>query len=474
MKLLLLISLMLTGTSSLGAHKVWQNTDGDYFDPANLGHRQVSYFELPLLREDGRYRVRSIYTNGQLRLEGFTQEPEWHDRSLIGSYREWHPNGQLKSTGHYIPRPQPCRCSGQSTVKNGAFTDYHSNGQLKRAAEYKAGVLIDGEYEEYDETGQVELRYRIFNGSREGRYQEYFEGIMVADSHYRDGHRHGLDVKFSNTGVRQRVHTYDDGYRVGLQQNFYPNGQLEHSYYIRDRQRSLGGEELKFREDGTLHTRQLHELNDDNRSVAGLTEEFYPDEQLKERWQSKEGHRIREQYSSDGTLTFRSEVNARNQQVGIWVKPLAHGSRQAHQISRYQNDKLHGLQEVIDQDGTRIGFANYRNGQLHGEVNRVVYGRREIATYINDALHGDYQLLSLKDQKLHIGSYIHGEPDGVHYQFTENGQMLTKKSWREGVPHGEWIEKTRTFGDPATKITTYDNGHILAEKLSGSSGDPRP
>ncbi len=507
MKNSLIIALLLMANSALAAQKVWLDASGKYFDPAEPTHRQFKYFELPLLREGDRYQIKLYHANGQLLLEGFTLDPEWDNRQLIGEFREWHPNGQEKASGHYIIRNQVCNCGSQYPVEHGVFTSYHPNGQLEYIREYYGGGLVDGDYEEFDAEGRLIRQYSIASFKYDGVYREYHEGLLINETHYRNGRQDGPQTRYDQQGIKLYERFYKDGFQFGPQREFYQNGQLQSAYVASRHQGKREGLETIYRVDGSLERRIQRVLDEQGREVEYLEERFHKNGQLSHREQRKGQTRLSEGFNEEGDRTSRSEQDARGRQglnvhtlwngtlkehyrnnvkhgpylmeytdgsstqghfeqghkVGTWVTVQADGSRVKEQ---YQAGMLHGLREEYDAQGNRIRFAGYHQGQRHGQVDEITYRGWEIGTYHHGKLHGEYRLLTEDGRLLHQGRYHNGEPDGVHYQFADNGRLISRSSYRQGVPHGDWIETN--YDGALVRKTTYDQGQVKTEVILDS------
>lgn len=504
MKNFLIVALLAMANAALAGQKVWLDAGGGYFDPANSFHRPVSYFELPLAPEGDFYRIKTYYANGQPLLEGLTPEPEWQTRQLIGDFREWHPNGQLKSSGHYALRDEVCGCGNQYPVKHGTFTSYHPNGQLAYIHEYHNDSLKDGNYEEFDADGLVLRQYGIVNFKYEGPYREYSQGRLVVEKHFRNGQMDGPHTTYNEQGTKLYEHFYKEGYPFGPQRDFYSNGQLQRAYVASKHYGMLEGTDIYYRPDGSVELRIYRVLNEQGEEIEYSEEQFYDNGQLANQEYRRGYHLISQRFDESGELIGRYEQDIYGLQglyiertwgglvhehyrdnlrhgpylvraedgsgtqgqyeqglkVGTWVETLADGSKSVRQ---YRAGELHGLQEDFDEHGNRIHFATYINGQPHGAVDQHTYQGREIATYDHGKLQGEYRLLTFDGRLLHQGRYVDGEPDGIHYRFAENGRLIARESYRRGIPHGDWLETN--YSGAIVHKTSYDNGQVKTEVI---------
>ena len=155
--------------------------------------------------ENGMIKEKSFYINDKLNgsstlYEDFDKGPE---PSVVYTYKFGKRNGLTTIWGYDGGRRYKT-LEGRfvDDVKEGRQVDYDKDGSRK-VSNYSAGVL-NGEYIEYDTTGQPILEGYLNEG-------EKFSGT--------------LDEAFDN-GKPSKSVTYNDGRRAGPTQTWYPNGKL--------------------------------------------------------------------------------------------------------------------------------------------------------------------------------------------------------------------------------------------------------
>lgn len=202
---------------------------GTYKDGVAEGiHREFS--------PDGKVMAAKIYVEGILTGEGIIdtigrQQGEW---------KEYHPNGELKSKGEYLNGKRigewifyysngKVEQKGKYDKKGkaqGTWKWYYENGNLWREENYRNN-LLDGLMVEYDDTGDAEkiiTKGEYVDGQKEGPwilqladYRE--EGSYKADK--RDGQWKHF---FVGNGKLRYVGKYIDGVPDGMQLFYYENG----------------------------------------------------------------------------------------------------------------------------------------------------------------------------------------------------------------------------------------------------------
>jgi antitoxin component YwqK of YwqJK toxin-antitoxin module len=131
-----------------------------------------------------------------------------------GTYREYHPNGQLFVEGLFRKGRQ-----------QGEWTYWHQNGQVNRKATYKDGQP-DGAWEIHRADGTLEAKRAYVDGKRDGEWITYDETGQkpLREEHYVDGQRDGVwKVWFAGGELKQQV-SFQDGKRHGASAEWTEDG----------------------------------------------------------------------------------------------------------------------------------------------------------------------------------------------------------------------------------------------------------
>ncbi len=197
-----------------------------------------------------------------------------------GECRTYHPNEKLARVEHY-----------QRGRLHGMAEERHPNGELRVRYEYVMGVLSNGNYLHYDDSGAIILDQEVEGGTvvRElvrvggevhGPYVErHVQGPLKMTGQYERGKRTGIFRTYDANGTLVKETAYENGARNGASVAFNDQGrQSSMEYYAAD---TLVRRQLsEYHSNGTL----LRRVEQDNRrNKHGLTEEFWSDGTLKRR-----------------------------------------------------------------------------------------------------------------------------------------------------------------------------------------------
>jgi antitoxin component YwqK of YwqJK toxin-antitoxin module len=214
---------------------------------------------------DGNVEKTYLYKNGIIIGEGIVKD----DGNRNGSWKDFYPDGSLKSEGNYDNGKQV-----------GEWKYYHANGKLEQTGKFNKQGKFDGTWKWYFDSGQLIREEHYRNGLKDGLSTEYDEsGKVIEEGEFVDGNEDG--PWFELTGDNFIRGNYRDGLRNGMWYNFYleskeaktdsicyfkggfiednPNG--KHTYYwengkVKDEGNYVNGRKegdwYKYNFDGTL------------------------------------------------------------------------------------------------------------------------------------------------------------------------------------------------------------------------------
>lgn len=526
MKTLCFILAMVLSLPVLAGQRVWLNQSEAFYDPADPHDRQVYYMTLPLEKaENGdRYVLRYFHANGQLAMEGFSPDPQWSQRELVGRFQTYYPDGARGASGRYQERQQDCGCGHMHALENGRFVSYYQNGQLQYERNYVDGVLQDGDYTEFDAEGRPTKTYTYVDGHYDGAVKTFKEGELTQETHYQDGQRDGWLVRYEDSqpvyrkryrdgqadgpeiaytdGQKRSEYQYVDGSKRGVQKRYHQNGVLREIWFVGEHSRSVG-EHSYYNEKG-IRTRLIDTKRDDRGREVSKTDKQYDDEgHLKYRRVERNHYRLVETYAPSGELVERDERD-RDGRQGLYLNQGYGRTIRAHYVdnqyhgeyretdddgallkglykhgkktglwvdvsadgkrteTHYRNGVKHGDFAAYNASGKRVEHARYIDGDLDGSVDIVnAYGRRIVAGFRQGKRHGDFRAYTDDGRLLEKGHYIQGEPDGLIYTFSPRGRMESKASYTLGTPDGEWLKTDYEGAIVSRKV--YRDGELVLE-----------
>jgi antitoxin component YwqK of YwqJK toxin-antitoxin module len=129
--------------------------------------------------------------------------------ALDGSYREWHPGGQLKEEGEY-----------RDDRRDGVYRTFYANGKQASEEEYRAG-LLHGRQLVWYESGAPMAVSEFRHGKRHGLAATWYEGGQKqTEGRFVDGSYHGRWVGWWEDGSVKKVAEFDHGRE--LSREFHP------------------------------------------------------------------------------------------------------------------------------------------------------------------------------------------------------------------------------------------------------------
>lgn len=181
---------------------------------------------------EGKVINSKIYIEGVLTGEGILDTVG----RMQGPWREYHPNGQVRSKGEYVNSKRVgewefFHANGKVEQKGkydrkgkaqGPWKWYYESGNLLREETYR-NDLQDGMMIEYSDSGKVITKGEYIDGQKEGPWM-----LELADyreeGNYKGDHRDGeWKHYFTETGKVRFEGKFIDGVPDGMQKFYYPN-----------------------------------------------------------------------------------------------------------------------------------------------------------------------------------------------------------------------------------------------------------
>lgn len=160
------------------------------------------------------------HENGQINEEYFIDS----QGKINGEYKEWDENGIIIAHHYYENNVEKKRC-----------TDFYENGNKK--------------YE-------TELNYSDENLTKLNHY--YMNGQLRSSTERKDSDLHGLKIQFYENGNKREETYYQDYYKSGISQKWFPNGQLE-VYEEYGHFEKLNGYRRVWKQNGDLIKEEVYE-----------------------------------------------------------------------------------------------------------------------------------------------------------------------------------------------------------------------
>jgi|GEM_PF-2423703 len=431
-----------------------------------------------------------------LRMRGYVAEPEAGatDATWIGHYELYRMEGEhrLSEVG----------TTDAESRQQGLATTFDEQGLLDSETLYRDGE-IDGEARKYLH-GEIYTTTEYENGKREGIHSQYVQGKLRRTEEYHDDQLDGLTKQFSigSTPALTSRGEYRHGKAHGWMRQYRGGVAISEVHYVDGKQdgparywhdkradqlRELShyragkrvGEQIVRRYDaadrvtvevildansdpitkteynpetGQPKSRVRHTTGADDKPRK-IHEYFNDDGDLYTRITRFPGqaHEIEVRFDTDGQLTYRRELRGTHR-VGRYFETYSPG----HTIDiPYDNaGRRDGVQiETIDDKPVRS--TTWVQGKRDGRFYEIASnGLRSEGQYVDGQRDGVFRVTA-GDQLIESTHYDHGIRDGENVLYADNGAVLDKGRYVDGVKHGAWIESGR---GTRRWQGTYDNG----------------
>ncbi len=293
----------------------------------------------------------------------------------------------------------------QDNLPDGVMEEFFAGGQVKKIVNYKAGIL-DGDFFEFDEEGELLFSGRYEQGQRSGDWVVYrSDGTKKSEYLYRNNLLEEFALSYYPSGQLAERIPFEQGVVNGLYESFFPDGRMQQSLVFVG---GLEGGPLKqFYADGTLAL----SCSFNKGLLDGNWEKFSPTGQLEAQGAYRKGERDgdwREMYP---------EVSG-----FFWV-------------GKYEKDKKEGIWQVLDS-------ADF----VHQEE-----------TYLLGSLAAISEFTTRSGLVLDAGRLEKG--DGKRYFFDQEGNRLEKGRYANGQRTGIWY----TYF-PSTNLVASSGGYVANKK----------
>jgi antitoxin component YwqK of YwqJK toxin-antitoxin module len=355
-------------------------------------------------------------------------------------------------------------CSKKEVVYNDE-TEYF---ETKKEILYYKVIPFDGKLKEYFKDSDIPhletslISIKSYSGGKlDGITERYDNGVLDVNFSYKDGYRDGLQEEYFENGQVHFKYTYKDGYEDGLFEEYFENGQLRFKKTYRENEEiKESGVWTEYFEDGKI---KFIEEYDNNGDPSG-------------KW---------EFYSQDGSLLSKyNYVNGQlNGEIETFYEDNWGGKGFLKEKGSYLTGKKDGFWEENYSSGRPKSKINYSNGILNGSYVTLYEepnDTHEKGNYINGKKDGEWTTVSkyINDYNnelivyVSIGSYFNGEKIGKWSESEivggdyseEDSKLITSKgSYKNGKKDGEWESY---FGDGYTNEElffrgNYENGELL-------------
>jgi antitoxin component YwqK of YwqJK toxin-antitoxin module len=182
--------------------------------------------------------VEELYPDKKLQIRRLVKR--YSDDSMVnhGLYTGYYQNGQKLEEGNYV-----------DGKKDGAWHMWYDNGQQAKVENYVDGQL-DGQWTLLDKKGVKVNEVSFKAGKRDGHWVTYAaDGKRIhQEEDYHDNKLNGTTIMWSDDGKKVTEMHFTNGQADGLQQEWFPNGQLKRQAEYKNGKKN--GKEIRWNDKG--------------------------------------------------------------------------------------------------------------------------------------------------------------------------------------------------------------------------------
>jgi len=376
-----------------------------------------------------------------------------------GLSKTFHKNGKLKTITPFV--------KGKA---EGVAYEYSPDSVIVGITQYKGGILQSyerinqrdetnrkqGVWKEFYENNVVKKEFRYNDDSLDGYVKEFDRsGSLLSTKKYNNGKQILKAPEIANVEVFRELTSdglllyegvYADGQAIGTHFKYKKKKQCDSTLVRND---STGLFTKKYvcmyvpvpdsaidYFDGVVIARGAV---DSARNRIGLWMEYHHTGEFKGKGLYKDGNRIGdwEFYYASGKLEQKGRYDKRGRTQGVWKWFYESGKlmREEH----YLNGNREGELVDYDEDGKVILKGNYVENRREGRWIYETADYLEYGNYVNDQPDSVWKSFYMpKKIKRFEGSFMAGEPVGMHYMYHENGNRQSVGNYVSGMKDGDW------------------------------------
>lgn len=419
---------------------VESNIKGSYKKCLDTLISQVKYEDilLELARQEKMIGTNNFNENGEKEgLWVIPKEDEWikeeicfyEKGKLNGKYAKIFTNDEVAEVGTY-----------KDNLKEGESFKYDI--ETLRLKEVKSYIhdIPNGPYRAYIYTGELESEGTYIDGQLEGEYRSY-------------------QTDENDNLFLWQISNYENGLEQGKVTNFYPGGQIESEFYMRDGE--IEGKCISYFENGNI--KEIEEYAKSR--LYGLKTTYYENGETKEATYyfdnyihgSKteyldNGSKFKESYYKDGVLTKAYHYkkgkieSVENYAFGKRVERKTYDENFSLVIHSIYKDDIEHFKGYYPNGNLKIK-VQFKDNLFFGE-NKYYYENGNIREIVN------YRIQETKDNKLALR-------DGEYRQYYDNGNIKELGTYKDDKKEGLWLNYSRNQRNEIIKESTYKSGELV-------------
>ncbi|MBR4917918.1 MAG: tetratricopeptide repeat protein [Bacteroidales bacterium] len=462
------------------------------------------------LNQDNPDNLYYVYDNYLLKMWGKVSQNEKGKLLKQGQWTTIDQNGQLDEIASYK--------DGEANGIGIGYTNNRKTTEVLMSEDKVNGFIRTFTYHPLGVETVLTIEMNAVNNNPQGPFKYYYEsGILKAEGLFNsNGEQDGELRSYDEQGHLITVENYVDGLPFGLQNQYYPNGQLEGTYvtdtttqhpfityYPNGKVKTQGfvtnskrtGQFIELYPSGTI--KESYHYNN-NEELDGENIYYYPNGNLETKTTYKDGefagdyieydydgkpyvtyHIIDGQYTAAETYMPDGTVRATHSLKDNHITTDIYSSLGSLLITatRNANFKLDGKRIGYYANGMRFIEDNYKKGEKNG-TSREFYPSGRVSSYTefkNNAKNG--LLVRYFDDKAHTVAqecqFRNDTMVGAKYTYLNDGSLSCKELLDQDgkqiycayyTPDGKMTREIRYFNGLPILISTFDLDGQLAHR----------
>lgn len=355
-------------------------------------------------------------------------------------------------------------CFYEKGKLNGKYAKVFTNDEVAEVGTYKDN-LKEGESFKYDiETLRLKEVKSYIHDIPNGPYRAYiYTGELESEGTYIDGNLHGeyrsYQTDENDNLFLWQISNYENGLEQGKVTNFYPGGQIETEFYMRNGE--IEGKCISYFENGNI--KEIEEYAKSR--LYGLKTTYYENGKIKEATNYFDNYihgskteyldnesKFKESYYKDGVLTKAYHYkkgkieSVENYAFGKRVERKTYDENFSLVIHSIYKDDIEHFKGYYPNGNLKIK-VQFKDNLFFGE-NKYYYENGNIREIVN------YRIQEIKDNKLALR-------DGEYRQYYDNGNIKELGTYKDDKKEGLWLNYSRNQRNEIIKESTYKSGELV-------------
>lgn len=348
---------------------------------------------------------------------GFAKNP---DKGQVGYFFE---NGKCVAKG--------ISHTGKAEDMQGEWEVYNEVGNIFREAKYKNGKA-EGPNKSFYLNGNVREEFTALNDKIDGVYKSYYEnGVLKLEGNYIEGAKDGIHKEYFLNGNQSSEEMYSKGKKNGPAKLFYNSGLLQYELnYVND---LIEGDLKEYHKSGKL----LATTKVISNKAQGEYTSYHWNGQINTKGNMKDGDRDGEfiEYSHDGKLVSKKNYKE-GKQHGSAV--YYHPNGKESQIGNFEKGNQEGTFTEYNDEGKVETIIEYKKGRIQKtQYFNILTGAKVSESILSDKNKNTIRIYNTTGQFVTEAiADREGNFNGTYIKHYANGKVSATTQYENGKEYG--------------------------------------